>query len=85
MVDQGSVELLLTRYVPSSVPVHAVADDANLAALFVDLLGDRLSACGRWPAPTDAQMRLLMTMRGGEIEEPVMLMRDLAAVGHTEQ
>jgi hypothetical protein len=27
----GSVELLLTRYVPSSVPVHAVADDANLA------------------------------------------------------
>jgi hypothetical protein len=30
-------------------------------------------------------MRLLMTMRGGEIEEPVMLTRDLAAVGHTEQ
>jgi DNA-binding transcriptional LysR family regulator len=46
MVDQGSVELLLTRFEPSPVPVHAVWPATRIlpskVKLFVDLLADRL-------------------------------------------
>jgi DNA-binding transcriptional LysR family regulator len=46
MVDQGSVELLLTSFEPSPVPVHAVWPATRIlpskVKLFVDLLADRL-------------------------------------------
>lgn len=46
LVDAGAVELLLTRYEPPPVPVHAVWPATRLLAaktqLFVDFLADRL-------------------------------------------